>query len=64
VEVHGGGGAFKLADGGSRPGVPRGGSHGGSADDQMHARRSGERVLKAASGRGESCLRPEGYPDL
>jgi hypothetical protein len=64
VEVHGGGGALKLANGGSRLGVPHGSSHGGSADGQAHARWSGERVLKAASGRGESCLRREGYPGL
>jgi hypothetical protein len=32
VEVHGGGDALKLVDGGSRPEVPRGGRHGDPAD--------------------------------
>jgi hypothetical protein len=46
VEVQGGGGgARKLAGGGSIPGVPRGGSHGDPADGQAAARRSGEQAL-------------------
>jgi hypothetical protein len=45
VDVHGGGDALKLVGGGLRPGVLHGGSHGGLADGQMHARRSGEQSL-------------------
>jgi hypothetical protein len=45
VERHGGGDVLKLVGGGSRPGVPRGGSHVSSADGQAHARRSGEQAL-------------------
>jgi hypothetical protein len=45
VEVQGGGGARKLAGGGSIPGVPSGGSHGDPADGQAPARRSSEQAL-------------------
>jgi hypothetical protein len=43
VGVHGGGDALKLVGGGSRPGVPCGGSHGGSADGQAHRAREEKR---------------------
>jgi hypothetical protein len=45
VEVHSGGDALKSVSGGFRPGVPRGGSHGGLEDGLTHARRSGEQAL-------------------
>jgi hypothetical protein len=45
VGVHGGSDALKWVGGGSRLGVPHGGSHGGSADGQAQARKSDEQAL-------------------
>jgi hypothetical protein len=69
VEVQGGGGALKLASGGSIPGVPRGGRHCDPADRRLlgrarHARRptpASYRRLAALAGspgvpRGEGRL--------
>jgi hypothetical protein len=64
VEVHGGGDALKLVGGGLRPGVPRGGIHGSSADGQAHARRSAEQALYAVSRRGSPCFTAKARPTL